>query len=352
MTGTFHELIIAEIRKEIGGAATSVIFALPPDLSGQFNWQAGQHLTLRFVLEGVEYRRSYTISNPPGQPLRITSKRVPKGVISNHIGDTLRPGDVVEVMPPFGGFKLVPEALARRTHYFFAAGSGITPLYAMICDLLEREPHSVAHLIYGNAKADQIIFREELEALAKAHPDRFSLRHVLSAPSMWSWFSPWRSGRLDAQAITAAIGETPPVAQDVKYWVCGPGSMNADVRNALMSIDVPSTRIHMESFGGETAVSDGVAGVAATMRVELGGVTKDISVASDQTLLEALRAADMPPPFSCQSGVCGACRAHLDRGEVHMRRHMALEDHEIAKGEILTCQSVAQTDVLTVKFDT
>ena len=134
----FHKLTVADIRKEISGAATSVIFTVPANLSEQFNWQAGQHLTLRFVLDGIEHRRSYTISNAPGQSLRITSKRVKKGIVSNHIGDNLKPGDVVEVMPPFGGFKLVPDALARRTHYFFAAGSGITPLYAMICDLLDK----------------------------------------------------------------------------------------------------------------------------------------------------------------------------------------------------------------------
>ncbi|MEP2715798.1 FAD-binding oxidoreductase, partial [Pseudophaeobacter sp.] len=109
---SFHKLPVAEIRKEIGGAATSVIFAAPPDLADQFHWLAGQHLTLRFVLDGVEHRRSYTISNPPGQPLRITSKRVQTGVISNHIGDDLKPADLVEVMPPFGGFKLTPDPMA------------------------------------------------------------------------------------------------------------------------------------------------------------------------------------------------------------------------------------------------
>lgn len=351
MTDDFYKLTVADIRKEIDGTATSVIFAVPPNLSDHFHWQAGQHLTLRFVIDGAEHRRSYTISNPPDQPLRITTKRVPNGVVSNHIGDHLKPGDVVECMAPFGGFKLVPEQLARRTHYFFAAGSGITPIYAMICDLLDKEPHSVAHLVFGNGKVDHILFREELEALAAAQPNRFSLRHVLSAPSIWSWFTPWRSGRLDAAAIEAAIAETPPVAQDVQYWICGPGSMNADVRNGLLKLDVPPNRIHVESFGGDAQVSDGVPGVAATMQVTLGGITKHIPIAGDQTLLDAMRDADIPPPFSCQSGVCGACRARLTTGEVHMRQCMALEDHEIANGDILTCQSVAQTETLEVKFD-
>lgn len=351
MMDTFQKLTVSEIRNEINGSATTVVFALPPSLSDRFRWTAGQHLTLRVMIGGVEHRRSYTISNPPGTPLRITVKRVHQGVISNFIGDTLKPGDTLEVMPPCGGFNLVPEHLARRTHYFFAAGSGITPLYAMISDLLDKEPHSQAHLIFGNSNAEQILLREELEALNTAYPQRFTLRHVLSAPSLLSWFSPWRSGRIDPTAIEAAIKETPPIAQDVQYWICGPGRMNNDVRDALMALDVPRNRIHMESFGGASNKTSDTRGIAATMQVTMGQTTTTVPVAEDQTLLDALRTAKVPPAYSCQSGVCGACRARLIRGNVHMNRHMALEDHEIEAGYILTCQSLAQTGTLDVKFD-
>lgn len=346
----FYKLAIAEIEREIGGAATSVIFTVPPEIAEQFHWNAGQHLTLRVVLEGVEQRRCYTISNPPGQPLRITAKRVKDGRVSNHIADTLKVGDTVDVMPPFGGFKLTPDPKARRTHYFFGGGSGITPLYAMINAVLEHEPHSVAHLIYGNTNADSILFAEDFDALAVALPERFTLRHILSSPSMWSWFQPWRKGRVDAEAIAAAIEETPPVAQDVQYWICGPSGMNAGVKAALMGMDVPAELIHFESFGGATTPDTHIDSVAATAQVTLGGTTTEFNVARGQTLLEAMRNAGLTPPFSCQSGVCGACQAHLSSGEVHMSARMALEDRDVAKGQILTCQSRALSERLSLTF--
>ncbi|WP_122074850.1 ferredoxin--NADP reductase [Pseudophaeobacter sp. EL27] len=346
----FHRLTIKELRPEIGGAATSVTFDLPAGASESFSWEAGQHVTLRFDLNGAEQRRSYTVSNPPGAPLRITVKREKGGLVSNHIATALSPGDQIEVALPFGRFVLAPDRPARRTHYFFGAGSGITPLFAMIHAVLSDEPHSVAHLIFGNRSADEILFREELDQLAALHPDRFSLRHTLSAPKLLSWFSLWRSGRLDADAVRAAIGETPPVAQDVQYWICGPGAMNGDVKSALMGVDVPANRIHMESFGGAQELDSSVTGCAATLRLHLPSGSHDIPVEEGQTLLAAIRSNGLSVPFSCQSGVCGACRARISDGTVHMRNRMALEDSDIGKGEILSCQSVAQTEWLEVDF--
>ena len=346
----FHPLRLSEVRPEIEGAATSLIFEVPQALQATFQWQAGQHLTLRFMIDGVEERRSYTISNPPWAPLRITVKQVYKGKVSHHVAG-LAPGDTVEVMPPFGSFCLTPQPMGRRTHYFFGAGSGITPLFAMINAVLEEEPYSVAHLIYGNADEPSILLREELEALQDRHGNRFTLRHVISSPSMWSWFSPWRKGRVDKDSIAAAIEETPPEAQDVQYWICGPGAMNRDVKTALMSMDVPDTRIHMESFGGAAAEDDGVTGVNATATVRLDGADHKIDMAADQTLLLALQANGLSVPYSCQSGVCGACRCQVTEGTVHMRNRMALEDADIAKGAALSCQSLATSETLGVNFD-
>ncbi|WP_424941226.1 2Fe-2S iron-sulfur cluster-binding protein [Aliiroseovarius sp. S253] len=352
MSRDFHRLTVASITPEIDGAATSVVFDVPDVLQDDFRWAAGQHLTLRFMLEGQEERRSYTISNPPGKALRITIKRVKDGKVSNHIGDALSVGDEVDVMPPFGGFTLTPSTTARRTHYFFGAGSGITPLFAMINAVLSHEPHSVAHLIYGNADANSIIYQECLTGLTDQHSDRLTVRHVLSAPSIWSWFTPWRTGRVDAEAIAAAIGETPPEAQDVQYWICGPGKMNQDVKSALMAVDVPANRIHMESFGGgPKAEVNADETVAAKASVSLNGSTHEFMVDKGETLLTAALAAGVDIPFSCQSGVCGACKARLTEGKVHMTAHMALEDADIAKGDILCCQSVPLSERLDLVLE-
>ncbi|WP_170763096.1 ferredoxin--NADP reductase [Ruegeria lacuscaerulensis] len=350
MNTEFHNLTVAERREEIGGDATSLTFAIPAGLETHFQWQAGQHLPLRFVVDGQEHRRCYTISNPPGAPLRITVKRVTGGVISNYVADRLAVGDTIEAQLPLGRFALKPGNMKRRTHYFFGAGSGITPLFSMINAVLLSEPHSVAHLIYGNKNAKSIIFREELGALSAAHPGRFTLRHVLSSPSVWTWSSPWRNGRVDAETIAAAITETPPVAQDVQYWICGPGEMNKSTRSALLGLDVPDNRIHLESFGGAATIDTSVEGIAATAFITLNGAAHTVSVASGQTILEAMLAAGLMPNFSCQSGVCGSCKANLKKGRVHMRAQMALDDQEVAAGGILTCQSVAETDTIAIEL--
>lgn len=332
--------------------AKSVLFAVPDALAETFRWRAGQHITLRFELGGEEVRRSYTISSSPssGEPLRITVKRVKDGLVSNHINDAVQAGDQIDVMPPFGGFCLEPEKKERRTHYFFGAGSGITPLFSMIHTVLLAEPHSFAYLLYGNANEKSIIFQQKLADLLSEYPDRLIVRHILSTQSWWSSSSPWRSGRVDAEAIRAFIQENPPLAHDAQYYICGPGGMNGAVKAALRGIDVPPSRIHSENFGGEVETDDSFEGIAANATIALNGESHEVAMDEKQTVLKALLAANLKPPYSCQSGVCGACRAQLIGGEVHMRARMALEDSEIEKGAILTCQSVAKTETLNLAF--
>lgn len=115
--------------------------------------------------------------------------------MSNHVNDSVEVGSVIDVMPPFGGFCLEPGDRMRRIHYFFGAGSGITPLVAMVQSVLLAEPWSAAHLAFGNRTADTILFREPLANLAKTHPDRLTVCHVchvLFKPSLWSGFDYWR----------------------------------------------------------------------------------------------------------------------------------------------------------------
>ncbi len=348
----FHRLKVQDTKSLIGGMAKSVMFEVSTELTETFLWKAGQHLTLRFELNGEEQRRSYSISSSPfsGDPLRITVKRVKDGLVSNHINDNVKAGDIIEVMPPFGGFYLEPGETKRRTHYFFGAGSGITPLFSMLDSVMCAEPYSVAYLAYGNKNHKSIIFKDEFDALCDANKDRLAVLHVISDSSLWSGFTPWRKGIIDKAAIEALINENPPYAQDAQYYICGPGGMNTAVKTALMSFDVPADRIHMESYGGMVEVDDSVKGRAAKVEIALQGQTHLINMAADQTVLQAARAAGLSPPFSCQSGVCGACRGKLNKGTVHMRASMALEDKEIQQGAILTCQSVATSDSLSISY--
>jgi len=349
----FQPLTVQGTHEEIGAFAKTVEFDVPPNLAETYAWRAGQHLSFRFEIDGQEVRRSYSISSSPvsGDPLRITVKRVKGGLISNHINDTIEEGDVIDVMPPFGSFCLDTAQNKRRTHYFFGAGSGITPLYSMLHSVLCDEPYSVAYLIYGNKNKNSILFNERLNSLIDHYGDRISVRHVLSDPSTFTSFGYWRKGLVDKAAIEAFISEHPPYAQDAQYYICGPGGMNQSVRTALMLLDVPGNRIHMESYGGVAKVDDTVKGIAADATIQLDDTMQDVSVAANQTVLEAVRNAGLNPPYSCQSGVCGACRATLNDGTVHMRARMALEDSEIEQGAILTCQAVPRSKKISLTYD-
>lgn len=344
----FRSLRVLETRKETLDAV-SVFFETPSAIQ----WQPGQHVTLRFDLNGTEVRRSYSISNSPfdSEPMRITVKRVDGGLVSNHINDCLAAGDAVDVMPPFGGFRLVPEPHARRTYYFFGAGSGITPLYAMIRSVLVAEPHSVIRLAYGNSNENAVIFREDLTREEKQSGGRLTVRHFLTRPARLSSFSGRGRGRIDAAAVSEFIDEHPPYAQDTQYYICGPGEMNAGVRAALMSLDVPDERIYTESYGAVVPPDLTVEGIAARVTVRLNGETLQVSVNAGQTVLNAVRALGAKPPYSCESGVCGACRARLRTGDVHLRARMALSDADLAQGNILTCQALPTSPGLIVDYD-
>lgn len=353
MSSVFHTLPVAETHGEIDGAAKTVIFSVPAALTETFAWKPGQHITLRFTLNGEEVRRSYSISSSPdaNEPLRITVKRVAGGLVSNHINDVIKPGDTIDVMPPFGSFCLTPNANLRRTHYFYGAGSGITPLYAMVHSVLTAEPHSVAHLLYGNTSHKTILFHDTIATLAETYADRVTVHHVLSKPAMWSTFSPWRSGMINKEMVADFIKENPPYAQDTQHYICGPGAMNQTVKRALMDLDVPKSRIHMESYGGERDIDLSIEGVEASASIVLDGQSHTVSINTGQTLLEAMQSAGLNPPFSCQAGVCGACRATLKDGTVQMRARAALDDADIESGAILTCQSVATSDTIALAFD-
>ncbi|MDH2389660.1 ferredoxin--NADP reductase [Streptomyces sp. HNM0663] len=351
MSLTLHRLTVADARPEIGGEAKSIEFDIPPALGAEFTWKAGQHVTISIRLKGREYRRSYSITNPPGESLRVTVKRVRNGMVSNHLVDRLQTGDRVDVTRPYGEFVLRPAPQGRRTHYFFGAGSGITPLYAMARTVLRDEPFSYAHLILGNTDRQRILFYEEAQRLHRRHANRCTVRHILSSPRFLDGAVSWRKGRIDLGALKSLFSETPPVAQDVHYWICGPASMNDDLSRALGMLDVPGSRIHSESYGYATPHAIDAAGVDSTGSVTLDGHRTTLAVSARQTFLQAARQAGLQPPFSCESGVCGACRARLHSGDVHHRRQMALDERDVARGYVLTCQAVPASPAFDLTYD-
>ncbi|KOX33816.1 phenylacetic acid degradation protein [Saccharothrix sp. NRRL B-16348] len=338
----FHKLTVASVE-QLCSDAVAVTFEVPPSLAADFAFAPGQYLTLR---NGDE-RRSYSICAPAGGPLRIGVRRVDGGLFSTLLVDRLQRGDVLEVLPPLGTF--TPSGGAH--HGLVVAGSGITPALSIAASVLAGGARVT--MLYGNRRADTVMFAEELADLKDRYPARFQLVHVLSRePRDVELFS----GRLDAAKLRALFSTVVPWADVDAWWLCGPYGMVRDAEDVLASLGVPPSDVHHELFYVDEppppprrAESSLVS--AATATVILDGRTTEVPLPADVPILDAAQRVRADLPFACKGGVCGTCRALVVSGEVEMRRNYALEPREVEAGFVLTCQSVAVTSAVTVDYD-
>jgi len=355
----FYPLKVLDVKKETKNA-TSIAFDVPYALYDTFHYKPGQYLTLKFNLDGEDVRRSYSLCSSPvlEEPLRIGVKRVKDGLVSNHINDNLKVGDTVEVMPPDGRFFADVKKDSYKTYYLFSAGSGITPILSILRTVLFTEARSYVRMIYGNRSQDSIMFNSELNALQEQYSDRFILEHILSRPkSNWSdlWKTSkaqsYRKGRVDTDAVKWFINEYPPYAQNAAYYICGPGTMIANTKNALNAIDVPNERIFIERFGGSPSktIIDGVD--HAKLIAHLNNERIEVSMPKGKTVLRTLIDAGKEPPYSCEGGVCSTCICKLTSGKIHMKNNLALSDKAVEQGYILSCQSIPLTESIEIEYE-
>ncbi len=352
----FHPLRVAKVERETRDAV-AVTFAVPGPLAAQFRFAAGQHLTLRARIDGEEFRRSYSICSAAHDgALRIAVKRNPYGRFSNWANEKLQAGDTLEVMPPLGHFGVPLDAASRRHYVAFAAGSGITPVLSIVATTLAAEPQSEFTLFYGNRASATVMFREELAALKDLHLTRFNLVHVLSREAQDVELL---HGRIDRERAKALLAHWADVEDVDAFYVCGPEGMMDSVVAALHDLDVPDAKIRVERFATSIPKHEHKASAPAEpghteaeVTVILDGTTRSFVVEKGkESLLEAGLRHGIELPYSCKGGVCSTCRAKLVVGEADMDANFALEDYEVARGFILTCQSYPVTDRVTVDYD-
>lgn len=361
----FHPLNVSQVRQETLDAVT-LKFEIPSDLRKSFSYLAGQYLTLRFVLNGQDVRRAYSMcSSPLDDTLAVTVKRVSGGLVSNHVADHVKPGTEVEVMPPQGKFYYAPKPDQARDIYLIGAGSGITPLMSILRTALKEEPQSKVYLLYGNKTEDTIIFKAALDELEQQYPDRLQVTHTLSRlrkskglSSLWNrkkadWDG-WR-GRIDGKKIREWIAGYPAEASEANYYICGPGSLIDTAEQALVGLGIDSDFIHDERFvsahdtGKKTTTSESATG--AILRATLEGEVKEVDLKPGQSILDALIEAKHSPPYSCLAGACSTCMAKVTKGGVRMEVCYALDEDEIEQGFVLTCQSFPTTDEVEVNYE-
>jgi ring-1,2-phenylacetyl-CoA epoxidase subunit PaaE len=352
----FHPLTVARVDRETRDAV-AITFDVPPALAGTFRFEPGQHLTLRTALGGADVRRSYSICSAPHEgALRIAVKRNANGTFSCWANDALAAGAIVDVLPPLGHFGLALDPSQRRHYVAFAAGSGITPILSIVKATLATETGSEVTLFYGNRASSTVMFKEELAALKDLHLDRFNLVHVLSREAQDIELLHGRIDRAKADALLARWVDLDGV--DAVY-VCGPEGMMQAVVEALAARGYPASKVRVERFATSVPRHEHRPAKApepghdrCRVTVVIDGAARTFPAdKSTQSILEAGLAHGIELPYSCKAGVCSTCRARLVDGEVDMDANYALEDYEVARGFVLTCQSYPVTDAVTVDYD-
>ncbi|HEY6047684.1 MAG TPA: 1,2-phenylacetyl-CoA epoxidase subunit PaaE [Sphingomicrobium sp.] len=356
MAEHFHALRVAEVVPETS-EASSIRFEVPPDLRDKFAFRAGQHLTLRATLNGEEVRRNYSLCTAPDEnDWMVTVKRIGGGLFSNWVGDQLKPGDTLEVMPPHGSFTTEFDPAKSRHLVGIAGGSGITPVMSLIRSTLKNEPNSRFTLLYGNRDSSSVIFLEALAALKDKHLERLEIYHFLDAEEQDIELF---NGMLDRSRLEEAIEHLIPDVADVDAWfICGPGPMMDAAEGALLDRNIAKERIHIERFTADRpaeAVTREIAELqtkaeGVTVAVTLDGRTRRVPFTAGN-ILDSARAAGLPAPFACKAGVCATCRAKVTKGKVEMAARYGLTDEEVAEGYVLTCQSVPLGDGVAVDYD-
>ncbi len=359
MAKHFRPLTILNIRNETPDCL-SVSFQIPDQWKDEFQFNAGQNVTLRTNIGGQEVRRSYSIcSSPFENELRVAIKKAEEGLFSSHAHKHFRESQVLEVLAPTGNF-ILPYKSTNKKHYVaFAAGSGITPVISLLKTILKEEPLSRFSLIYGNRSRSSVIFREELLALKNIYPGRFQMLPVFSREKM---DAPIFEGRIDSAKCELIFKQIIPLASDQEYLLCGPSSMIFSLREWLISQKVQEKKIHFELFsdpGESTTIAKEIKSgkkelseEKSQVTIRLDGVSTEYQIPVDgPTILEAAILAGADLPYACRAGVCASCRAKLVEGKVTMDQNYALADEELEEGFILACQSHPASKKLVVDFD-
>lgn len=355
----FTRLTIVDLKRVTANAVTLTL-AVPPHARRAFAFKPGQFLNVRASIDGNDVQRSYSIcSDPADDRLTIAIKRISNGHFSEWANSQLRIGMKFEAAAPQGRFVLRNSDGSPRQVLALAAGAGITPLISIVRHGLHHEPHSHFTLIYGNRSIEDIIFREELEALKDRFIERFTLLHVLSGSHQAE--TTVLEGRIDAAKVARLAPRLFEPREIAHAFVCGPGGMIRDVRNALVNLGMSQQKIHHEIFspgGGAFRTTSpaietptAASSISAEVSVIVDGARRTFTAQPNETVVDAALRVGVRVPYSCKGGMCCTCRARLVEGTAEMRLNYSLEPWEQERGFLLTCQAIPTSPRLVVDYD-
>ena len=333
--------------------AICIAFELSPEHAENFQYQPGQHLTIRHLTEQEELRRCYSICSDSDEDMSIAIKKIDQGQFSTWANENLKVGDVLEVMPPQGVF-FQKAAKAGGKHYLgFAAGSGITPILSIVKAVLSRKQDATFTLVYGNRSWKQTMFSEQIMDLKDRFKERLQLVNIFSRELNDSDIF---NGRIDADKLQQLFQANLISAEADHCFACGPEEMMTAVETVLPTWGIQRSKIHTERFNTGTAPKATAQQIESRteekVNIILDGRELIIEVSKqDDSILDAALRAGADLPYACKGGVCATCKCKVLQGEVEMAINYSLEEEEIQKGYVLSCQARPTTQNVRLSFD-
>lgn len=360
----FHPLKVTK-KEQLTKNTFSLEFDIPGNLQENFKFEAGQYVSIKFIANGQEVINDYSMTSAPYEKkislgIKVNSS---KGATSElfrnyNVGDELMVGE------PSGRFTLVSKPSEFRTIVAFAAGIGITPILSHFKNILHTEPRTRLFLFFGNKSSEELIYRQQLDHLAKIWGERLQIFYFFSQEKTKDQFF---FGRLDEKKLNLIINQIlhlDDTDEESTIWdavdevlICGKGEMIKSLANACYHHGIPKKNIHFELF---EEYNDDIYPVEKEFplieNVEvvfkmLGKAYETHLPDNKEKILQQLLIQKFPVPYSCKSGICGSCECYLEEGEVELLENEYLTENEEAQGKILACMSIVKSKKIKLNFD-
>ena len=341
------KLLVKNVVKETNDALS--IHFKNGNLFKKLNYKPGQFITLHFKIDNQLHKRAYSFSSNPytDKDLKVTVKKVEKGLVSNYIHNNLKVGDKISFDNPTGSFAVEPVYTSKKQYVFFAGGSGITPIFSIIKSVLTQDSTSKILLIYANNDIESIIFHEELKDLQKQYKDNFAVEHIVASNA--NYIGNYRKGLASNELVSEILAKYRIAFSDNEYMICGPSGYMEKIQEILNNNSVSKDKIKLEVFKPKEIESSGE-NFTSSVTLKMKGKDHVIQLNSDKPILQQAMSKNIAIPYSCRSGMCSTCKAKCVEGKIKMTEGHFLPQKEVDEGCVLTCISYAQSEKIVLEI--
>lgn len=340
-----YTLKVVEIKQETNDTVT--ICFKQPGLK-KIKYQAGQYLTLIFKINGRRYLRPYSFSSAPSvdSHLEITIKRVQNGIVSNHVHDVVKIGDSIEVLQPMGEFLYQHDEDIKNV-FFWGVGSGITPLFSMIKEILKNYQSVNVNLIYGTKDNENTIFLNKINNLLSYQSDRFKTWNFQSNLSIAEQYPYLIKGRIEREKILEILSGFS--LSESLHYICGPAGLKESVREVLKSLGIPDSNVLFEDFELQKDPADFTDIITRQIKLDYNGREYALEIIKGKSILECALDAGIELPYSCQTGSCSTCKGNLISG-ISKMIGLSKEREDLSANEFLLCCTYPLSDNVSIEI--